>query len=968
MDEPELAQEPSTDPAVQTGGFDAPTPGPGGGGDSYAGSFDGLDFANWGAGHPPDTNGDVGPEYYIQTVNTSIGMWRKSDGARVAAFTFNTFMSQATWPAGNLCPTNNFGDPVVVYDSFNDRWVITDFAFTLSAQGNPVLPYQQCFAVSQTGDPVSGGWNFYSLTISDLFGDYPKFGVWNNGVINGLFMTANMFTAAGSFRNVRAYGFDLGAMEAGSSIVNVLSANLPTGSTVFTGLPGMAHAVTGAPPTGRNETITVIFSAKNARVWQLQTTNFTSGTLSGPSTVTLATWTVAPASVASPANRLDSLQERLMAQSQYVNLGGTEAIWLSHSVANPSATSLAAPRWYQLNYTGGTVTTSGPLQQSTWAPDSTLSRWMPSLAVDKNNDMAIGYSVTSSTVNPRISWAGRLSTDPANTLGQTETTLVAGTGSQSGNCGSSACIRWGDYSAMTIDPDGCTFWYTNEYYAVTGLNDLTKIGSFKFPSCTPNKFNTTVTPSSASGIYGGTVSLSATLKRGTVALSGKTVSFTLNGNSVGSATTNSSGVATLSSVSLSGINAGSYPTGVGASFAGDSIYNSSSGTNSLTVAKANQTITFPAIPTHTFGDLDFNPGATASSGLAVSYSASGNCSIVSGAVHITGAGSCTVTAHQGGDSNYNAAPDVDQTFTIHKANQTISFGALANKTYGDADFGVSATASSGDAVSFTASGSCTVSGSTVSLTGAGSCTITAHQGGNANYNAAPDVSQSFSIAKANSHLTANPASGALNGTTSLSAQLTGINSGALSGETITFTLNGTPVGSATTDVSGSATLANVSLAGILAGNYPTGVGASFGGDANYNGSSASNSLHVGYNFSGFLQPINDTAHQVGVQMSVFKAGSTVPVKFQLMDATGHIVQANTLPIWLTPVNAGPLAASVNETTYTDSPSSGSAFRWDPTSQQYIYNWNTAKSQAGSYWQIGVKLDDGSTQYVMIGLK
>src|SRR5205085_1595469 len=125
-------------------------------------TFDGLDFATWGAGHPPDTNGDVGPTYYIQTVNTSIGIYNKSNGSRVAAFTFNTFMSQGSF--GNLCDTDNFGDPVVLYDSYENRWMITDFAFKLDGAGNvsPQTDYE-CFAVSKTGDPVNGGWNFYSI-------------------------------------------------------------------------------------------------------------------------------------------------------------------------------------------------------------------------------------------------------------------------------------------------------------------------------------------------------------------------------------------------------------------------------------------------------------------------------------------------------------------------------------------------------------------------------------------------------------------------------------------------------------------------------------------------------------------------------------------------------------------------------------------------------------------------------------
>jgi hypothetical protein len=116
-------------------------------------NFDGLDFANWGAGHPPDTNGDVGPAYYIQTINTSIGIYSKSDGTRVAAFVFDDLMKQGNF--GNACDTENFGDPVVLYDTFEDRWVITDFAFRLLA-GAVVPPALQCFAVSKSGDPVSG--------------------------------------------------------------------------------------------------------------------------------------------------------------------------------------------------------------------------------------------------------------------------------------------------------------------------------------------------------------------------------------------------------------------------------------------------------------------------------------------------------------------------------------------------------------------------------------------------------------------------------------------------------------------------------------------------------------------------------------------------------------------------------------------------------------------------------------------
>jgi hypothetical protein len=148
----------------------------------------------------------------------------------------------------------------------------------------------------------------------------------------------------------------------------------------------------------------------------------------------------------------------------------------------------------------------------------------------------------------------------------------------------------------------------------------------------------------------------------------------------------------------------------------------------------------------TFGDPDFTVSATASSGLSVSFSATGSCTVSGNTAHINSAGACTITASQTGDSNYNAATSVDQSFTVAKANQAITFGALAGKAFGDPDFTVSATASSGLSVGFSAAGNCTVSGNTVHLTSAGACTITASQAGDSNYNAAISVDQSFTIA------------------------------------------------------------------------------------------------------------------------------------------------------------------------------------------------------------------------------
>jgi len=208
-----------------------------------------------------------------------------------------------------------------------------------------------------------------------------------------------------------------------------------------------------------------------------------------------------------------------------------------------------------------------------------------------------------------------------------------------------------------------------------------------------------------------------------------------------------SGPATLGGGMLTLDGAGAVT--VRASQGGDANYGAAAAVErTFDVAKASQTITFGPPTDRTYGDPDFTLGATASSGLAVTFAAAGQCGVSGNTVHITGAGSCTVTASQAGSGNYSAAVDVARTFQIAKASQTTTFGALANRTFGDPDFALSAGVSSGLAVSFSASGTCTLSGNTVHINGAGSCTITASQSGNINFLAATDVARSFNVAKA----------------------------------------------------------------------------------------------------------------------------------------------------------------------------------------------------------------------------
>jgi hypothetical protein len=518
---------------VQTAAATAAAPAP-------ASSFDGFDYANWGAGWPPDTNGDVGPNHYVQTVNTSIGIYDKASGAQLAAFTFDGLFGAAA--TGTPCDSSNQGDPVVLYDPIGDRWIITDFAWTDFAAG----AMYECMAVSATGDPVSGGWHFYAWKINNggVLPDYPKLAVWPDGI----YMSTNNFatTGAGSFQNVQVYAFDRMAMEAGQPAQAVSFAVPRTvgGVTVFSLLPSNARSVTGLPPSGSPNYFASIYGSYNIRVWKFHVdwANTANSTFTGPTNATIGTFSVGPGNVPEQSgNNLDTLSYRLMMQNQYTNLAGAESLWLTHTVGSGGAPNIARVRWYELRVTGGAVASS-PRQQSTWAPDS-KHRFMPSLAVDRSGDMAIGYSVSDATMSPAIRYAGRLAGDALSTLGQSETTLVQGTGYQCCNFSDGTLnTRWGDYSAMTIDPvDGCTFWYTSEYTNAqpTTLKESvwqTRIGSFKFDSCgsvqppPPPAAPTISSVSPARGKVGTTVTVNGTSFAGATAVrfNGTSASFTVS--------------------------------------------------------------------------------------------------------------------------------------------------------------------------------------------------------------------------------------------------------------------------------------------------------------------------------------------------------------------------------------------------------------------------------------------------------
>src|SRR6266496_4564247 len=437
--------------------------------------------------NPPDTNGRVGAIQYVQWNNTSFAIWDKSGTRLYGPVAGNTLFQ----PRGVVCATHNDGDPVVAYDILSGRWILSQFLIGASPDFS-----HQCVAVSATGDALGSYYLYDFVTDSTNFVDYPKIGVWPDGY----YMTGHVFNAAGtSYLAGRIFVFERDKMLQGLP-ARQLQADLRkyNGRAQYGFLPSDLDSLT-PPPAG--EAAFVIgpdpVSNRNLDSTRVAVTWRNTPRITLTETRIAATWSVPPC-VGSPSNAdfncvpepspataadyLDNLSFHLMYRLPYRNFGGSpvqESLVGNISVkGSASQPKHGAIRWYEFRNAGSSSTTPSVFQASTYDPDNAY-RWLGSIAMDKDHNIALGYSKSSLLVKPSIFITGRLSTDPLSTLG-TEAQVQAGIGVQQagGN-------RWGDYSAMTIDPvDQCAFYYTNEYLKTNSqFNWSTRIASYRFPSC-----------------------------------------------------------------------------------------------------------------------------------------------------------------------------------------------------------------------------------------------------------------------------------------------------------------------------------------------------------------------------------------------------------------------------------------------------------------------------------------------------
>jgi hypothetical protein len=441
--------------------------------------------------NPPDPNGEVGPNHYVEMINLVFAVYDKQGNRLLGPIDTGTL-----W-AGFAIPdcTDPSGDPVVLYDQLEDRWLLTQF----TTRG-PI--FYNCVAISQTGDPT-GAYFRYAFSAGEFFPDYPKYGVWTNSYL----LTSR------DFGPTTEYGISVYALEKNKMInglPNARAVHFFLDSAVVpiyqigdgllpADIDGTRRPINGAPapivgtmddggPYGAP------FDALNVYELSVQWNANPTASLNLVSQLSVASFdSIFPCSPGSrdclpqPGIRnrqqyLDilSYRQRPTFRLAYRNFGTYESLVTNQSVEARRA--IAGVRWYEIRRTGGTYSV---YQQGTFAPNDGVHRWMGSVAMDKKGDIALGYSVVNgTTVYPGIRYTGRLSGDPLGQMTLGEGTIINGSGVQL-----TTNSRWGDYTDITVDPtDDCTFWYVNEYYTLAGQQSSlagwqTRIASFKLPGC-----------------------------------------------------------------------------------------------------------------------------------------------------------------------------------------------------------------------------------------------------------------------------------------------------------------------------------------------------------------------------------------------------------------------------------------------------------------------------------------------------
>jgi PKD repeat protein len=406
---------------------------------------------------PSDANGTVGPNHYMQTVNTTFAVYDKVGNLVAGPTAMNTLFS------GVPGSSYNDGDPLILFDEQAQKWLAVEFSISGS-------PYYMLIAVSQTNDPT-GAWWRWSFVMNGI-PDYEKMGVWHDGY----YMGTNYGQLTSSYDDV--YVFERSAMITGAAspqMVAFHNSNKP--AQAFHCIMPLDADGASAPASSPGQFITINDNAWSGsdelRIYELDVnwTTPSSSTFIMTQQIPVAsfdsqfneTWGVGDIAQQGTSNLVDAQNYTLMTRGQYKNWGTSQSIVCCHTV-DVDNTNHAGQRWYELEKTSQSDASWAIRQQGTYAPDA-HSRFNGSVAINDNHEIAIGYSISSSSMSPNIRYTGQSASSNAAANGLmdiAESANLAQLTAQS----QTSYSRWGDYSLMTIDPvDGVTFWYTTEYYS-----------------------------------------------------------------------------------------------------------------------------------------------------------------------------------------------------------------------------------------------------------------------------------------------------------------------------------------------------------------------------------------------------------------------------------------------------------------------------------------------------------------------
>jgi hypothetical protein len=441
--------------------------------------------------NPPDPVGDVGPNHYVEMINLVFGVFDKAGNKLLGPVDTGTLWAGF---AVEDC-TDPSGDPIVVYDQFVDRWLLSQF----TTRGPE---YFNCVAISTTGDPT-GTYYRYAFSTGLNFPDYPKYGVWTDSYV----ITTREFGPTVEY-GIGVYALEKNKMVNGQPDARAVGFFLDGNDPDILPLVGdglLPADVDGKQKPKTDTPIPIVgtqddgaaygatFDALN--IWDLAVKWHSTPTASIALNTQLPTaafdsiFPCAPTSrdclpqpgITNPAQYLDilSYRQRPTWRLAYRNFKDYEALVTNQSVE--AMPGIAGARWYEIRRSGSTYSLH---QQGTYAPADGVHRWMGSAAQDRKGNIALGYSVVNGVdVFPGIRYTGRLATDPLGQMTLGEGVIISGNGVQT-----TTNSRWGDYTSLNVDVDDCTFWYVNEYYTAAGQASSpagwqTRIASFKLPGC-----------------------------------------------------------------------------------------------------------------------------------------------------------------------------------------------------------------------------------------------------------------------------------------------------------------------------------------------------------------------------------------------------------------------------------------------------------------------------------------------------